>query len=161
MGLNAWKPWMKENAAALTVLFAVISGTWHLSSTLATKREVREVREIVNEVKATALTTEAVAGFELAIDTANTTAESLNTAVEALNISIGALNTTTSTLTGTVRALRATTDALRFTMSPLVQCMVKLHTSYLDVPCGATVDVEAQLPPECREAIRESAPLGQ
>ena len=150
--------WIRENAAVLTVLFAVIGGTWHLSSTLATKQEVRAVREIVDDVKATALTTDAVAGFELAIDTANTAAESLNTAVNALNTSIGALNTTTDTLTGTVGDLRATTDALRFTVSPLVQCMVTLHTSGLDIPPGATVDV---LPRQCQEAIRESALLGQ
>ncbi len=151
--VKAWK-WTRENAAALTVLFAIVGGTWHLSNTLATKQDIREVREIAIDVKKSALTAAEVDAFRQA----NTAA---NNAVDSLNTAVGSLNTTVDSLTGTVDVLRGTTNALRLTMSPLVRCMIALHTSDTSIPFEATVDVEAQLPENCRVAIRESASLGQ
>ena len=162
--VKAWK-WTRENAAALTVLFAIVGGTWHLSNTLATKQDIREVREIAIDVKESALTAAEVDAFRQANTAANDAFRQANTAannaVDSLNTAVGSLNTTVDSLTGTVDDLRGTTNALRLTMSPLVRCMITLHTSDTSIPFEATVDVEAQLPENCQVAIRASASLGQ
>ena len=188
--------WTRDNAAVLTVLFAVIGGTWHLSSTLATREEVNGVREEVNTVRTTVddlsqvvVKQDDVAIFGQAVDVLSGSVATVNTAVQTLNGTVGAVNTTVQNLSGavadtratvqnlsgavadtraTVQNLsgavadtRATVDALSETIAPLVSCMVLLHTSDLDIPAGAAVDVEALLPAECRQAIRLSETFGQ
>ena len=157
--VKAWK-WTRENAAALTVLFAIVGGTWHLSNTLATKQDIREVREIAIDVKESALTAAEVDAFRQVNTAANSAVDSLNTAVGSLNTTVDSLTGTVDDLRGTTNALRGTTNALRLTVSPLVRCMITLHTSDTSIPFEATVDIE-QLPGNCQAAIRESAPLGQ
>lgn len=150
---RAWS-WLRKNAAVLTVLGSVLSGSWYLAKTLPTKGDLErlatqeslrglasqaDLRGLVSQDDLASLSTQvatavetlntAVGTLDTAVQTLNTGISVLGSSVTALQESMGRLDAAAVSAAGemseTTRALNNLTDEK---LPALVRCMVALNS---------------------------------